>query len=144
MGTIVENAGGKAIQKSTTYTPALTGTGTAGTYVYGLQDGDYTVCGNLVFLRAYIQISSTSSPGTGSTTITGIPSDAAAGSDPMPLQVALAANLAGTNGGLHATITGQTITIYKEGSSGAAAILDIGNDIGNDFEVLVSGVYPKQ
>lgn len=54
-----------------TWTPTITGGTTAGTTVYAIQQGLYTIVGNIVFIEA--QIGVTSATGTGNATIGGLP-----------------------------------------------------------------------
>lgn len=56
-----------------TWTPAFTGTGTAGTFTYGFQVGRYNRIGNAVFLYGRCSISAIGTPPTGNLRLTGLP-----------------------------------------------------------------------
>jgi hypothetical protein len=58
-----------------TWTPALQGSSTAGTYTYDTDrtGGNYTKIGNTVYIRGVIRVSGTSSAGSGNAQITGLP-----------------------------------------------------------------------
>lgn len=62
-----------AVPVSGTWTPAYTGTGTAGTFTYSLQQGAYTLIGNLVYISARVTITAIGTPPTGSMRISGLP-----------------------------------------------------------------------
>lgn len=56
-----------------TWTPVLVGVGTAGTFTYSTQTGNYTRIGNRVFFNARITISAITGAPAGLMTITGLP-----------------------------------------------------------------------
>lgn len=76
------------------WTPAVTGTTSAGTATYSVQNGIYTKIGNIVHVEAYI--SYTGHTGTGNMSITGLPFTAVASLVPpisiMPSNLALTAS----------------------------------------------------
>jgi hypothetical protein len=66
-----------------TFTPAFTGTGTAGTFTYvaGRQDGSYLRIGNVVLFALEVNISAISVAPTGNMTISGLPFTAGGNQD---------------------------------------------------------------
>lgn len=56
-----------------TWTPAWTGTGTAGTFTYSNQSGNYTQIGGMVFFSGRMTITAIGTPPTTNMTITGLP-----------------------------------------------------------------------
>jgi hypothetical protein len=56
-----------------TFTPAFFGTGTAGTWVYGVQSGFYTLLGNRCFFNCYLQATSRPVAPTGNARIINLP-----------------------------------------------------------------------
>lgn len=67
--------------ENTTFTPAFTGSGTAGTFTYSAQRGHYTRLENLCFFRIYLEVSAVSVAPTGDLNITGLPFTSASGAN---------------------------------------------------------------
>ena len=67
--------------ENTTFTPAFTGSGTAGTFTYSAQRGHYTRLENLCFFRIYLEVSAVSVAPTGDLNITGLPFTNATGAN---------------------------------------------------------------
>ena len=55
------------------WTPALAGSGTAGTFTYSVQTGDYVRLGNTCFVRGRVRITAITVAPTGNLQITGLP-----------------------------------------------------------------------
>lgn len=68
-----EIRGDRGATEPAAWTPAWTGTGTAGVFTYTNQFGRYTRIGNLAFIQARLTISAIPTPPVGNMTITGLP-----------------------------------------------------------------------
>jgi hypothetical protein len=109
-----------------TWTPALQGSSTAGTYTYDTDrtGGNYTKIGNTVFIRGVIRVSGTTSAGSGSAQITGLPfatinPDTSWGRIPSSLAVQSGPTLA--NSSIFVTTEGASTTYLTFGIQGTAS-----------------------
>lgn len=79
---VIERPGGVSGQTtfyaSGTFVPAFTGSGTAGTFTYSSQTGQYTRIGNICYVRMYLEVSAVTVAPTGDLNVTGLPFTSAA------------------------------------------------------------------
>lgn len=126
-GTVAAGGGILTIQPQYsfgTWTPAFTGTGTAGTFTYTRQTGVYTRIGNIVMFSGTLNISAIAVPPTGNMTITGLPVTAAVISNiEFGIHFSYISNFNYSAAALDLTggIAGTTISLYESFDNAAGA-----------------------
>lgn len=122
------------------FTPTVTGTGTAGTFVYSTQTGSYTKIGNLVTVVLDVAVSSVSVAPTGNVRLSGLPFTSS--SDLAELNVAWSG----------ITLGATVINVMAQTTGTQLAFLDSNNDgstfaglpvsvLGASFQFRVTGLY---
>ncbi len=128
---------------SGTWTPALTGSGTAGTFTYTVRTGEYTRVGNMVFVEGRIAISAIGTPPTGNVRISGLPFAVKSGRL-YAVGLARPSTFNYTAGALDLTawFAGGTtlIQIYESYDNAAASEAVPGNIVAN-LDITFSGWY---
>lgn len=99
-----------------TFTPAFTGSGTAGSFTYSGQSGRYTRIGNLCFVRIYLEVSAISVAPTGDLNVTGLPFTSAA---------ALGALAVGYLNSFNLSANCVQLTAYAESSATLIRLMEV-------------------
>ena len=134
-------------QTISTWTPAWTGTSTAGVFTYTTQAGFYIRIGPLVFFWANIHISAISTPPVGNMTITGLPVTSSATAQNFG-QVFLGyiSNFNFTAAALSLTgyiaLGTKTINLFETFDNIINVSIPAANFTNAACQVLISGFYP--
>jgi len=119
-----------------TWTPTITGTGTAGTATYAQRSARYTKVGRLVYVELYLSWSS--GTGTSSLIITGLPFTSANANDFPSMSIGFSDGLSFT-GQLVGYIEGNSTQINLGGIASGAAFTTLAYD--GAGQILVAGSY---
>lgn len=118
-----------------TWTPALKFGGASTGLTYGIQSGFYTKIGRVVYWEFRIQLTNKGSS-TGSATVTGLPYSGVSGSGPC---AAAYIALTGAIYSMGGTVSGTSLTIYKNATGSSAGMTDA--DFGNSSDFIMFGTY---
>lgn len=126
------------------WTPAFTGTSTAGVFTYNVQQGDYTRLGNRVFFSGRCRITAITTPPVGNMTITGLPiACAATYYGTVELLFISNFNYAANAMQLTAAVAPGTTTInlYESFDNAGAALVPAANFTNAACELIIGGNY---
>jgi hypothetical protein len=120
-----------------TFTPAVSGTTTAGTGTYSVQNGQYVKIGRLVQYQIYIVL--TAHTGTGNIAITGLPFTAIPNAYPASSIYVDGLALTAGNYPQMAVLTSGTEILVRQYPTGGGAATAIPMD--TQFDILLCGTY---
>lgn len=126
------------------WTPAMVGATTAGTFTYGTQNGRYTKVGNLVTAWGYMTTSAVSVNAAGALTITGLPSVASSLGSFASVAIGEVSGIT-LGSGLTQVVGylppgGSAIVLHKAGSAAASVAL-AGADLSSSWGIMFSLTY---
>jgi len=125
------------IYESGTYTPVVAFGGGSTGITYASQDGEYTKIGDLVFFRAFVQLTSKGTD-TGDLTIT-LPSGVFPTSI-TAISVGTVFNMTSPIGAIYAAVQpAGTVSLKKETGTGNVTMTN--SDVANSLYVVVSGTF---
>lgn len=129
-----------------TFTPTITGTGTAGTFTYvaGRQDGRYTRIGDLVMFALEVAISAIAVAPTGDIQITGLPFTAAGDQDgsvsfSFISNINTSANIIQLTGLVQSTTA--AVALYEVFDNAASTAYPAANFTNVNAQLRLTGVY---
>jgi hypothetical protein len=140
--TAAQNSVGALKQEAGTFTPALQGSGTAGTWAYTTQLGTYIRIGNMVFFKLRVKPSSISGSPTGNLQITGLPYTSESTTDDVFTVMVTGVNWGTSMTQIKGFMTKGTSTIefYGQYNNGAWAVVPVGNILATD-DIIIRGEY---